>query len=644
MSWALASLVILLLALAVGFAWYERSRPPSRVLALAAALAALAVVGRVAFAPIPNVKPTTDIVLMAGLALGGAPGFAVGAVTALVSNLFFGQGPWTAWQMAAWGGVGVAGGLLGRSGREPGRLGLAVACGLAGAAFGMVMDVYQWTLAAEQTGAAYLAIAATSLPYNAAHVIGNVAFALLLGPAILRALARYQRRFELRWQPAAAAAAAAAIAASLALPAGALASPAGQRAADYLERSQNADGGFGAAPRQASSGLYTGWAALGLAGAGRDLGRVDRGSRSVVDALRAQGRGLRDTGDLERTLLALSAAGLEPRLGRRDLLAELRRRRRRDGSWDGAVSLTAFGVLALRAAGESSDRARMRGSARWLERRAQRDGGFGLSANGPSDVDITGAVLQALVAAGRGRGAAVRRAVGYLRRAQGASGGLGATPDGEANAQSTAWAVQGLLAAGRDPERLRRGGRSPLDYLRSLQRSDGSVRYSRASAQTPVWVTAQAALALERRPFPLRPPPRSRRRTSAAGSGTPSAAPRAAETRSAPPAEEPTAPVARSSPERGDSERSEALSPGAGPSAAASSAGEAASPEAAPADPSATAPAASSTRLQEVEPAAAARSTSSGSKGPELAAAAAAAFAVGALWWRRRRLHAPRRI
>ena len=66
-----------------------------------ATLAALAALGRVAFAPLPNVKPTTDIVLIAGYALGGAPGFVVGAVAALASNLFFGQGPWTPWQMAA---------------------------------------------------------------------------------------------------------------------------------------------------------------------------------------------------------------------------------------------------------------------------------------------------------------------------------------------------------------------------------------------------------------------------------------------------------------------------------------------------------------------------------------------------------------
>src|ERR687898_3570278 len=123
MTWILASSLLLGAVLVTGFAWYERTHPSTRVLALVATLAALAALGRVAFAPLPNVKPTTDIVLIAGLLLGGAPGFMVGAVAALASNLFFGQGPWTPWQMAAWGAVGLFGAGLARvTKRELGRV------------------------------------------------------------------------------------------------------------------------------------------------------------------------------------------------------------------------------------------------------------------------------------------------------------------------------------------------------------------------------------------------------------------------------------------------------------------------------------------------------------------------------------------
>src|ERR687893_607217 len=216
MTWQAASLVLLALALAGGFAWYERDKPPARVVALVATLAALAVVGRLAFAAIPNVKPTTDIVLFAGYALGAVPGFAVGALTALVSNVFLGQGPWTAWQMAAWGGVGVGGALLAKAarGRELGRVALAICCGVAGLAFGDVLDMYQWTLPAEQDLPTYLAVSASSLPYNLAHAVGNVVFCLVIGPVFIRSLRRYRRRFEVTWEApqAAAAGSAAAIA------------------------------------------------------------------------------------------------------------------------------------------------------------------------------------------------------------------------------------------------------------------------------------------------------------------------------------------------------------------------------------------------------------------------------------------------
>jgi prenyltransferase beta subunit len=100
----------------------------------------------------------------------------------------------------------------------------------------------------------------------------------------------------------------------------------------------------------------------------------------------------------------------------------------------------------------------------------------------------------------------VQRAVAFLARQQNPDGGFPLQPKGASNAQSTAWAVQAFVAAGRDPERISKGGsRAPTAYLRSLTAGDGSVRYSRTSAQTPVWVTAQALTALHRRAFPIRP-------------------------------------------------------------------------------------------------------------------------------------------
>ena len=375
MSWQLSSLALLALALAAGFAWYEREQPPARVLAIVASLAALAVVGRLAFAAIPNVKPTTDIVLFAGYALGAIPGFAVGAITAIVSNIFLSQGPWTVWQMAGWGAVGVGGALLARvlHGREPNRFVLAAVCGLAGLLFGAWMDVYQWTYTARQDLDSYIAVAATSLPYNVAHAVGNVVFCLLIGPAFLRALARYRRRLEVRWErsPAPIVAGVMALALVLAVPAAATAATPAGRAESYLLGTQNKDGGFGAAPRQGSSPLYTGWAGLALGSAGRNPRDVKRsGGRSVASYVLRGSGSLRDIGEIERTVLLARVAGMDPRrFGGRNLLAEIEKRRRGDGSISGFVSYTAFGVMALRASGASAGSATVQLARGLAERR-----------------------------------------------------------------------------------------------------------------------------------------------------------------------------------------------------------------------------------------------------------------------------------
>jgi prenyltransferase beta subunit len=343
-------------------------------------------------------------------------------------------------------------------------------------------------------------VAGSSLPYNLAHAIGNVVFCLLIGPAFIRALARYRRRLEVRWTGAPARAAATMLlccAGLLLAPAVAAAATPSERAERYLLRAQNADGGFGAARGQSSSPLYSGWTGLGLAAADhnpRDVSR--RGGRSLAAYVRRGGRGLRDIGEIERNVLVLRASGLDPRrVAGRDLVAEIERRRRTEGSIAGFVSYTAFGVLALRSAGESAGGA----TVRWLLASQNADGGFGVARSSSSDSDMTGAVLQALATVGRAKSPAARRAVEYLRANQGADGGFAQMSGRSANAQSTAYAVQGLVAV-----RAARGAVSrALGYLVRLQRPDGSIAYSSSSSQTPVWVTAQALAALRREPLPI---------------------------------------------------------------------------------------------------------------------------------------------
>jgi energy-coupling factor transport system substrate-specific component len=507
MTWPLSSLLVLLAALAAGAAWWERGRPPSRLLALVAALAALAALGRLAFAPIPNVKPTTDIVLISGYVLGGAPGFVVGAVGALASNVVFGQGPWTPWQMAAWGVVGVFGAWLGTvTGRRLGRLPLAAACGFAGLLFGAIMDLSTWTtLSGTHTLGAYATIAGVSLPFNIAHAVGNVVFCLLFGPVLVAALQRSAKRSHVVWRPAGAVvpvllvAALFAGAASAPDPAAAGSGAVG-RGVGYLRDAQNRDGGFGGARGGASTPLYAAWAAIGFGAAGEECGSA------LTRYLQRTGATVRGVGDVERTILALYACGAGAKIGDRDLLADLRRAQRADGSFGGFVNQTAFAVLALRAAGISRSSVSLSHALSWITRHQHGDGGFAYPATGGrSDIDVTASVIQALVAVrGRDAGTAGRRAVSFLRRHQRPDGGFPLSPGGASNAQSTAFAVQGLIAAGVRASSIRRdGSRTATAYLQSLMTADGSVRYSRTSAQTPVWVTAQVVPALAGRAMPV---------------------------------------------------------------------------------------------------------------------------------------------
>jgi energy-coupling factor transport system substrate-specific component len=533
-SWPLASFAVIGVVLALGWLAYERRRPSARMVAVVGTLAAVAALGRDAFVALPDVKPITAITLVVGYALGPLPGFTVGAVGMLMSNFLLGQGPYTPWQMAACGGVGLFGAALGRlSGRHMGRVPLALCCGIAALAAKEVMNLYTWTIGASHTPAALLVVAGAGLPFDLTDMVASFLFCLAFGPELARLLARMRARMNIQWEPASPksvaprAPASGAIASVLAILAlvtvgsmfafgGASARASTVRAQSaslspelsFLSTAQNSNGGFGAAKGQSSSELYTAWTAMGLAAAGRNPATVRHAGQSVLDALRAEVATVSGLGDAERTILAAAACGASSySFAGRDLIAEVLRAREADNSFEHLVNLTSFAIFALRAVGHSQSFPAIRDAAGWIEQQQNADGGFGFGGHGsPSDVDDTGTALQALVDAGARNAHALGAAADYLIRSQNLDGGFPQQYGSESNAQSTAWAIQGLIAAGRNPGSVRRrGSRSPEGYLESLLAPGGSIRYSRTGAQTPVWVTAQALIALAGKTFPVGP-------------------------------------------------------------------------------------------------------------------------------------------
>ena len=255
-----------------------------------------------------------------------------------------------------------------------------------------------------------------------------------------------------------------------------------ERTADFLSRAQRADGGFAERRGQTDPGL-TAWAVLALRAGGREPASLERAGAYLA------GRTADTATELALRILALEASGR----GSDEAVRRLEGLRRADGSIDGLVNSTAWGALALRAAGRPAGAS----TVRYLLRHQRSGGGWSWHPRGGADSNDTAAALQALRASGVG-GRPIAQGLRFLRTTQHRSGGFSLVRGRAPDAQSTAWAVQAFLAAGAPPPRR------AFAFLQRLRRPDGSYRYSQRYGFTPVWVTAQVLPALARRPYPLR--------------------------------------------------------------------------------------------------------------------------------------------
>ncbi len=141
-NWGLIATLLVILAILAFFFEFEEAALSSKEIALVAMLGTISAVARVPFAAIPSVQPCTFFVICSGYVFGPVAGFMVGAVTALVSNFFLGQGPWTPYQMLAWGLAGVSAAYFRKF--KPGRIGMII-FGIAwGYIYGWIMNIWFW--------------------------------------------------------------------------------------------------------------------------------------------------------------------------------------------------------------------------------------------------------------------------------------------------------------------------------------------------------------------------------------------------------------------------------------------------------------------------------------------------------------------
>ncbi len=175
------SMVIAFLSCVPFFVRFEKGKNAARELAVIAVMTAFSVVGRIIFMPLPGFKPVTAITVIAGISFGPEAGFLVGSLTAVVSDFFFGQGPWTPFQMFAWGILGFLSGIV-MFGRQKKNLFIVCVMGaIGGVLFSLIMDI--WTtlsIDGEFLLSRYFAYVLSSLPFMAIYTISNIVFLLLL--------------------------------------------------------------------------------------------------------------------------------------------------------------------------------------------------------------------------------------------------------------------------------------------------------------------------------------------------------------------------------------------------------------------------------------------------------------------------------
>ncbi len=185
------SLAIAVLTLFVFAAGYEKKKVGTWRMVIASVMTALCVFGRF----IPLFKPITAITIITGMYIGSETGFLVGAMSALISNIYMGQGPWTAFQMLAWGLIGFAAGLLADPLKKHRALLLAYGV-VTGILYSFIMDIWTtlWYSGGFDVGV-YLSALVTAVPYTVSYAVSNFVFLFFLAKPFGDKLSRIRVKY-----------------------------------------------------------------------------------------------------------------------------------------------------------------------------------------------------------------------------------------------------------------------------------------------------------------------------------------------------------------------------------------------------------------------------------------------------------------
>jgi energy-coupling factor transport system substrate-specific component len=231
MNYYLISFIVIAVALVIFALRFEGRKPKAREIVVLAVMVALAVAGRAAFFMVPQFKPVAALVIISGVALGAESGFLVGVLAAFVSNFIFGQGPWTPFQMIAFGLIGLLAGLffqrryarpVAASVEYESARPLEICAQIAslrvkkrsdwqrvhwlclyGALsvmflYGFIVDIASLLMFSESVDLqSMLAILVSGIPFNIMHAVSTVIFLLVLAHPMLEKLERVKQKFAL---------------------------------------------------------------------------------------------------------------------------------------------------------------------------------------------------------------------------------------------------------------------------------------------------------------------------------------------------------------------------------------------------------------------------------------------------------------
>lgn len=196
-QYAWISLCVTVLSSVPFFLHFEHSENDVRRLTVIAVMVAISVIGRFIFAPIPGFKPVTATVVITAMYFGSEAGFMTGALSAVISNFYFGQGPWTPFQMFSWGIVGFIAGVAADPLKRS-RIALVIYAVVSGLLYSLLMDV--WTVLWADgyfNISRYIAAVISAVQFTVVYAVSNVVFLLLFAKPIGKVLERVKKKYLL---------------------------------------------------------------------------------------------------------------------------------------------------------------------------------------------------------------------------------------------------------------------------------------------------------------------------------------------------------------------------------------------------------------------------------------------------------------